>query len=60
MDNYTVIYEFPDDVRFSFTHLYFDPPGFSGIKERVFCAERRDRPGHRDLDRSARSAARSS
>jgi predicted dehydrogenase len=38
MDNYTVIYEFPDDVRFTFTHLYFDPPGFSGVKERVFCA----------------------
>lgn len=36
MDNYTVIYEFPDDVRLTFTHLYFDPPGFSGIKERVF------------------------
>lgn len=36
MDNYTVIYEFPDDIRCSFTHLYFDPPGFSGIKERVF------------------------
>jgi myo-inositol 2-dehydrogenase / D-chiro-inositol 1-dehydrogenase len=39
MDNYTVIYEFPDDVRFTFTHLYFDPPGFSGIKEWVFGAE---------------------
>ena len=38
MDNYTVIYEFPDDVRLTFTHLYFDPPGFSGIKERVFGA----------------------
>ena len=38
MDNYTVIYEFPDDVRFSFSHIYFDPPGFSGIKERVFGA----------------------
>ncbi len=36
MDNYTVIYEFPNDVRLTFTHLYFDPPGFSGIKERVF------------------------
>lgn len=36
MDNYTVIYEFPNDVRFSFSHIYFDPPGFSGIKERVF------------------------
>lgn len=36
MDNYTVIYEFPNDVRFEFSHLYFDPPGFSGIKERVY------------------------
>jgi myo-inositol 2-dehydrogenase/D-chiro-inositol 1-dehydrogenase len=36
MDNYTVIYEFPDDVRCSFSHIYFDPPGFSGIKERVY------------------------
>ena len=36
MDNYTVIYEFPNDVRLTFTHIYFDPPGFSGIKERVF------------------------
>ncbi len=35
-DNYSVIYEFPDDVRVTFTHIYFDPPGFSGIKERVF------------------------
>jgi myo-inositol 2-dehydrogenase / D-chiro-inositol 1-dehydrogenase len=36
MDNYAVIYEFPDDVRFEFSHIYFDPPGFSGIKERIF------------------------
>lgn len=36
MDNYTVIYEFPDDIRLTFTQLYFDPLGFSGIKERVF------------------------
>ncbi len=39
MDNYTVIYEFPNDVRFTFSHIYFDPPQFSGIKERVFGAE---------------------
>jgi len=38
MDNYSVIYEFPDDVRFVFSHIFFDPPGFSGIKERVYCA----------------------
>ncbi len=36
MDNYSVIYEFPDDVRVTFSHIYFDPQGFSGIKERVF------------------------
>jgi predicted dehydrogenase len=36
MDNYSVIYEFPDDVRVNFSHIYFDPPGFSGIKERVY------------------------
>lgn len=36
MDNYSVIYEFPNNVRLSFTHIYFDPPGFSGIKERVY------------------------
>lgn len=36
MDNYSVIYEFPDDVRVNFSHIYFDPPGFTGIKERVW------------------------
>jgi predicted dehydrogenase len=36
MDNYAVIYEFPNDVRFEFSHIYFDPPHFSGIKERVY------------------------
>ncbi len=38
MDNYSVIYEFPKDVRLCFSHIYFDPAGFSGIKERVFGA----------------------
>ena len=36
MDNYTVIYEFPGDIRLTFSHIYFDPPGFSGIQERVY------------------------
>ncbi|MBI3683622.1 MAG: Gfo/Idh/MocA family oxidoreductase [Acidobacteria bacterium] len=36
MDNYSVIYEFPDDVRVNFSHIYFDPSNFSGIKERVW------------------------
>ena len=36
MDNYVVIYEFPNDIRLTFSHIYFDPPQFSGIKERVF------------------------
>jgi len=39
MDNYVVMYEFPNNVRFSFSHIYFDPPQFSGIKERVFGAD---------------------
>lgn len=63
MDNYTVIYEFPDDIRFSFSHIYFDPPGFSGIKERVFgslgavdlatatMAELRRKPGEKPVER---------
>jgi myo-inositol 2-dehydrogenase/D-chiro-inositol 1-dehydrogenase len=38
MDNYTLIYEFPDDVRLEFSHIYFDPPNFSGVKERVYGA----------------------
>jgi myo-inositol 2-dehydrogenase/D-chiro-inositol 1-dehydrogenase len=38
MDNYAVIYEFPDDVRLEFSHIYFDPPNFSGIRERVYGA----------------------
>jgi len=36
MDNCAVIYDFPNDVRFTFSHIYFDPPHFSGIKERVY------------------------
>ncbi|HYM12297.1 MAG TPA: Gfo/Idh/MocA family oxidoreductase [Bryobacterales bacterium] len=39
MDNYAVIFEFPNDVRFTFSHIYFDPPNFTGIQERVFCAD---------------------
>ncbi|HBY60895.1 MAG TPA: hypothetical protein DEH78_13815, partial [Solibacterales bacterium] len=38
MDNYSVIYEFPGDIRVNFSHIYFDPRGFSGIKERIYCA----------------------
>ena len=39
LDNYSVIYEWADGKRCNFSQLYFDPPGFSGIKERVY-AER--------------------
>ena len=38
-DHYAVIYEYPNDVRLSFTHLFFDPRGFSGVKERVWGSE---------------------
>jgi hypothetical protein len=34
-----VIYEYPGDVRLTFSQIYFDPPGFSGVKERVFGAK---------------------
>lgn len=36
MDNWSVIWEFPNDVRVNFSQIYFDPAGFSGINERVF------------------------
>lgn len=39
MDNYSVVYEFPGDIRVTFSHIYFDPPGFSGVKERVYGSE---------------------
>jgi predicted dehydrogenase len=39
MDNYSVIYEYPGDVRMNFSQIYFDPTGFSGVKERVFGTE---------------------
>ncbi|HSB16086.1 MAG TPA: Gfo/Idh/MocA family oxidoreductase [Bryobacteraceae bacterium] len=38
MDNYNLIFEYPNDARVNFSHHYFDPPGFTGIKERVFGA----------------------
>lgn len=39
MDNYSVIFEYPNGVRVNFSHHYFDPPGFSGDQERVFGSE---------------------
>jgi predicted dehydrogenase len=39
MDNYVLVYDFPNDIRFTFSHIYFDPNGFSGIHERVFGSE---------------------
>jgi len=36
MDNYNLILEYPNGVRVNFSHHYFDPPGFTGIQERVF------------------------
>ena len=35
-DHYAVIYEYPNDIRLSFSHIFVDPAGFSGIKERVW------------------------
>lgn len=36
MDNYSLVVEYPGGVRVNFSHHYFDPPGFTGIQERVF------------------------
>jgi predicted dehydrogenase len=36
MDHYSIVYEYPGDVQVNFSHHYFDPPGFTGIQERVF------------------------
>lgn len=39
MDHYSLIYEFEGGVQINFSHHYFDPPGFTGIQERVFSSE---------------------
>lgn len=36
MDNYSLILEYANGARVNFSHHYFDPPGFTGIRERVF------------------------
>ena len=39
MDNYSLVFEYPGGERVNFSHHYFDPPGFTGIRELVFGAE---------------------
>jgi myo-inositol 2-dehydrogenase / D-chiro-inositol 1-dehydrogenase len=39
MDNYSIVYEYAGGVKVNFSHHYFDPPGFTGIQERVFAAQ---------------------
>jgi len=39
MDNYSAIFEYPNGVRVNFSHHYFDPPRFTGIRELVFGSE---------------------
>lgn len=36
MDNYSLVIEYANGARVNFSHHYFDPPGFTGIQERVF------------------------
>ena len=38
-DNYVVIYEYPGDVRLTFTHIFLDPRGFTGISEKIWGSE---------------------
>jgi predicted dehydrogenase len=39
MDHYSLIYEFEGGAQINFSHHYFDPPGWTGIQERVFGSE---------------------
>lgn len=39
MDHYSLIYEFEGGAQINFSHHYFDPPGFTGIQERVFLSD---------------------
>ena len=39
MDHYSLIFEFEGGLQINFSHHYFDPPGFTGIQERVFLSE---------------------
>ncbi len=39
MDHYSLIFEFEGGVQINFSHHYFDPPGFTGIQERVFSSD---------------------
>jgi predicted dehydrogenase len=39
MDHYSLIFEFESGAQINFSHHYFDPPGFTGIQERVFLSE---------------------
>ena len=38
-DHYVVIYEYPNNLQLCFTHIYFDPRGFSPPIERVWGSE---------------------
>jgi len=39
MDHYSLVLEYPGGAKVNFSHHYFDPPGFTGIQERVFGSE---------------------
>jgi predicted dehydrogenase len=36
LDHYSVLYDWSDGKKLNFSQVYFDPPQFSGIKERVY------------------------
>ena len=38
-DHYVVIYEYPNNLQLCFTHIFFDPRGFTGVQERVWGSE---------------------
>lgn len=59
-DHYVAVFEYPNGVRFTMTHIFFDPRGFSGIKERIWGSDYAiDLPSARkyELDPQARRPA---
>ena len=38
-DNYICIYEYPNDVRLAFSHIFINPRGFGGSREQIWGTE---------------------
>ena len=56
-DNYICIYEYPGDVRLAFSHIFINPRGFGGSRERICGHGIGDRSGFRRQVQTRSSAA---